>query len=76
MVRKETMDWFKKHCIYVPEIRMRNEGDYTPDHELKRKWLYEIGKENVICVFDDRDRVVNMWRKEGLLCCQVSRGDF
>jgi len=28
------------------------------------------------CVFDDRKQVVDMWRSEGLLCCQVADGDF
>jgi len=27
-------------------------------------------------VFDDRDKVVKMWRNQGLRCCQVAEGDF
>ena len=49
---------------------------YISDVELKQKWLNEIGKENVLCVFDDRTKVVEMWRKNGLSCFQVSNGDF
>jgi hypothetical protein len=26
--------------------------------------------------FDDRDRVVKMWREEGIRCFQVDYGDF
>ena len=37
---------------------------------------YIKDKYNVAAVFDDRDRVVKMWRDKGLLCCQVYYGDF
>ena len=33
-------------------------------------------KYNVIAVFDDRDKVVKMWRNLGLLCNQVYWGNF
>lgn len=50
-------------------IRQSNK-DYTPDQDLKRKWLYSFGKEKVLFVVDDRQRVVDMWRAEGLTCLQ------
>jgi len=27
-------------------------------------------------VFDDRDKVVNMWRENGIPCLQVAPGNF
>ena len=30
----------------------------------------------LVMVFDDRDRVVNMWRRNGVVCAQVAPGDF
>jgi hypothetical protein len=30
----------------------------------------------VLCVFDDRDKVVKMWRENGINCFQVAPGDF
>ena len=30
----------------------------------------------ILCVFDDRTKVVNMWRENGLSCFQVAPGDF
>jgi hypothetical protein len=33
------------------------------------------GKE-IMCVFDDRDKVVKMWRENGISCFQVNYGDF
>ena len=33
-------------------------------------------KNDVLCVYDDRQKVVDMWREEGLVCCQVAPGNF
>ncbi|NQY83862.1 MAG: hypothetical protein HRT34_03520 [Alcanivorax sp.] len=75
----ETDHWFLMNlpteCLGFP-IRMRPEGDYTPDEELKASWLAEIGPENVLCAYDDRDKVVAMWRSHGVACFQVAPGDF
>lgn len=57
---------------------MRKEKDFRPDDEVKKE-LYETYLKddyNVLCVFDDRDKVVKMWREEGILCNQVYYGDF
>ena len=50
-----------------------------PDDELKQSWLNDpeiIDKNRVIAVFDDRDKVVKMWRKNGIPCFQVAEGNF
>ena len=49
---------------------------YISDEILKEKWLLEIGKKNIMCVFDDRTKIVNMWRRNGINCFQVAEGDF
>ncbi len=59
-------------------IFFRRAGDFRADDEVKR----EIWKEHiqphyrVLFVVDDRDRVVRMWREEGLVCLQCAPGDF
>lgn len=63
-----------------PEIlkRMRPVGDYQPDEKLKRSWLHEeiaLGNRPDV-IFDDRQKVVDMWRAEGMICYQVNAGDF
>lgn len=79
-VRKQTEDWLEAHEIYLEEperLVMRPEGDYTPDQELKRRWLDEYNLRNrVVAIFDDRQKVVDMWRAEGLVCFQVAPGGF
>lgn len=72
IARTETEEWFKKHFGYIPNIKMRRDGDYTPDHILKKSWLDEL-QFKPDGIFDDRDRVVNMWRDAGIQCYQVNR---
>lgn len=59
-------------------LRMRQEGDFTPDDELKMQWLEEVTVEGKLVefVFDDRQKVVDMWRAKGIVCMQVAPGDF
>ena len=85
-VREKTIVWLAEHTSFMTHelelpgiLTMRDEGDYTPDDELKESWLNNMLKYDVLriaAVFDDRDRVVNMWRKNGITCLQVAKGDF
>ena len=63
-----------------------------PDDVLKEEWLDELIEQEqeitdewddpsfamhrIMCVFDDRDKVVKMWRRRGLKCFQVAEGNF
>tara|TARA_R110000737_G_C14621639_1_gene493348 strand:+ start:1712 stop:2140 length:429 start_codon:yes stop_codon:yes gene_type:complete len=71
IVRDQSMTWLDRNGINPFLLtNMRQHGDYTPDDKLKRHWLRSLDvRPNV--VFDDRQRVVDMWRKEGITCCQV-----
>lgn len=71
----KTSKWLHKHQVPYTELRMRPESDFTPDKELKKRWLAKIPKDDILLVFDDRQKVVDMWRAEGLTCCQVAPGD-
>jgi phosphoglycolate phosphatase-like HAD superfamily hydrolase len=76
-VRRQTEQWLQKYLIKYEGLIMRPEKDYTPDCELKLRWLNErLPKKHIIAVFDDRKRVVDMWRKQGYTCVQVAEGDF
>lgn len=77
-VRDKTEAWLVDHKVPWDVLIMRKAGDHTPDDELKVSWLREglIVQDNVLCVFDDRDRVVKAWRDAGLPCLQVAPGDF
>jgi phosphoglycolate phosphatase-like HAD superfamily hydrolase len=77
-VRSETVAWLQKYAIPYDELLMRSQGDLTADHTLKQGWLKNgtLQKDRVLMVFDDRDKVVAMWRAQGLVCAQVAPGDF
>ena len=75
----QTLRWIERHMLLHPDlIKMRPAGDRTNDDELKRKWLHEARErgDDVILVFEDRKRVVEMWRAEGVVCAQVAPGEF
>ena len=80
VVLSETTGWLQEHVHkHFDKLWMRKEGDYTPDHDLKRGWYFglpEEDKQRLVAIFDDRDKVVAMWRELGLTCFQVAPGAF
>tara|TARA_Y100000361_G_scaffold147296_1_gene158652 strand:- start:30 stop:476 length:447 start_codon:yes stop_codon:yes gene_type:complete len=72
-----TKDWLHKQDVKFDILKMRPERNFRPDEQLKLEWLNNMDwKDNVEAVFDDRDKVVNMWREIGLTCMQVAPGNF
>lgn len=74
----ETAKWLYDNSIPHDKIFMRKIGDNRNDAIVKRE-IYENeikDKYNVLAVFDDRNRVVDMWRSLGLTCLQVYYGFF
>ena len=76
--RRETSIWISSTCWYKGfELLMRKDGDRRDDSIVKQEILdAHIDKERVLFVLDDRQRVVDMWRRNGLVCFQVAPGDF
>jgi len=54
------------------------EEEFKPDSEVKENMLEDMKKFgfNPTMAFDDRQRVVDMWRRNGLRVFQVDSGDF
>lgn len=78
--RYPTQLWLDEHLGYEAKLYMRSEGDNRRDAVVKKEML-DGARElwDIIAVFDDRNRVVDMWRDNGITCMQVcSRedGDF
>ncbi len=76
--RHETKNWLSENYSAYDGLHMRREGDAREDTIIKKE-IYEAeikGKYNVLFVLDDRTRLVNMWREQGLTCLQVAPGDF
>lgn len=77
--RELTERWLEQKLdIYNHRILMRKEGDFRADDIVKQEMLDQLKAEGfeVFLVFDDRQRVVDMWRRNGIQCCQVAPGDF
>jgi hypothetical protein len=76
--RVDTMDWLMKHNVPFDALYMRNRNDYRPDDIVKKELLDQMRSDghDPYMVFDDRDSVVNMWRKNGIRCMQVAPGNF
>lgn len=76
--RPLTEEWLKDQGVTYNKLLMRKGGDHRRDNIIKKK-IYEAeikGKYNVRFVLDDRQRVVDMWREQGLLVLQVADGDY
>lgn len=77
-----TNRWLEQNIGNWAEItayHMRADGDFRPDQIVKReihdRIVEEFG-EPVMGVFDDRDKVVRMWRDMEITCFQVADGHF
>ena len=60
------------------DIYMRPDGDRRDDDIVKFELLQKLKADGwePIMAFDDRTRVVKMWRANGIPCLQVAEGDF
>jgi len=85
--RQETIAWINQHVIglnpeaklwNLTELHMRKVGDRRDDAIVKSELFDQHVRHrfNVVAVFDDRNRVVAMWRQLGLTVFQVAPGDF
>lgn len=73
-----TIKWLAENNIRPDFVGMRDAGDSRSDVIIKKEMYdtYINGKFNVMGVFDDRDRVVDLWRSLGLPTFQVAYGKF
>lgn len=79
-----TTQWMRVNQVMFSDIFMRPTkavdiyGGKTPDYVVKYRLFNEYirGNFDVQLVLDDRDQVVDVWRRLGLKCLQVAPGDF
>lgn len=74
----QTRDWLRRHAILPDKLLMRPHDNHEPDEKLKENWIKDgtIKPDLIMCVFEDRKRVVDMWRRYGLRVLQVAEGEF
>ena len=74
-----TICFLEKHSIFYHQLLMRKAKDMRKDSTIKREiFNNEIaGKYYIEFILDDRNQVIDMWRKElNLPCFQVNYGNF
>lgn len=74
--RDETVQWLAEKGVDYHELILRRDGDRRSDTVVKREMLAGMDKSRIIFVVEDRSRVVEMWRSEGLVCLQCAPGEF
>lgn len=80
--RPETTDWLMRYFGWQTtdfQLFMRSEKDNRKDSDVKQELFGEhiAGRYFVEFVVDDRQQVVDMWRRTlGITCLQVDYGDF
>jgi predicted kinase len=76
--REMSEEWLKKNNLWFGHLFMRSAGDHRQDDIVKEiildfDILTQFKPEFAI---DDRQQVVDMWRKRGIVCLQCAKGDF
>lgn len=76
--RQQTLAWLVENDIPFDALLMRPEGDTRKDSLVKMEILERdlAPRFHVLGAFDDRDQVVEAWRRAGLQCFQVAPGNF
>lgn len=76
--RQSTEQWLWQFGFEYEALFMRAEGDDRRDDVVKLELFNENVRDNynVKGAFDDRDRVVKLWRSLGIRTYQVDYGDF
>ena len=74
----DTARWLE-YWLATPDfgLKMRVTGDNRPDDVVKQEMHDAIATQyKILMVFDDRNKVVDMWRRNRVTCLQVAPGDF
>ena len=74
--RPQTVQWLAQQGVNYHELILRPDGDRRSDTIVKREMLQGIDRSKILFVVEDRSRVVEMWRSEGLVCLQCAPGEF
>ena len=74
--RKTTEEWLEHKCVHYDALIMRPIGNFINDHIWKPEIIKLFGKENILMVIEDRNRIVKALREEGYRVVQVADGDF
>lgn len=76
--RQHTEQWLTWNNIPFKSLLMRPDNDFRADYIVKEELLNDLlsqGKD-ILFTVDDRQQVVDMWRRRGITCLQCAEGNF
>lgn len=71
--RAITLEWLRRKGIIADHVLMRNNGDHRSSAQIKQEQLqhlalfYDITPGQILHAYDDRQDVVDMFRRNGIL---------
>lgn len=76
-VRQTTLDWLELNDLSVAsqDLHMRPHNDFRHDTLIKPELIIDF-KDQIEMIFEDRNSMVEKWRKLGFVCLQVAEGNF
>ncbi len=76
--REATEAWLAKNRIRPDALYMRRDEDRRPDELVKQEIMWQMLFDYRVpyIVFDDRARVVAMWRRHGIKVAAVAEGNY
>lgn len=84
-VEKETRDWLDRYgleydYLFLKPSKIKKVSDIIYKKsilkDLIKSKLHNFHLDKILCVFEDRTQMVEMYRGLGLTCYQVAKGDF
>lgn len=73
----QTRAWLLKNEVPFTSLDLLRENeDSTPDQEIKVAWLRGYGAENILLWVDDRLKVVDAIRREGITVLHCAEGRY
>lgn len=73
--RAYTNQWLFWNRISYDDLRMRPSKDQRKDFECKSDMLLPEEEKRIFLIIEDRQTVVDMWRKRGLTVLQCDNGE-
>ncbi len=76
--RDASRTWLDDNGIPFAFLYLRQNGDQRSDAIVKEEILNKeiLPRFDVLFAVDDRKSVVEMWRRNGIVCLQCAEGDF
>lgn len=74
--RKDTEDWFEKNGVVGHYMLIMRPDNDSRDDTIVKAEIYDKYLKNldIVAVFDDRPKVIRMWREKGLNVIDVGQG--